>query len=209
MKVLIADDHAIVREGLKQLVASMEEISLVDESMDGLDVLAKIEKNKYDLLIMDISMPGISGMDVLKRMKETDKKVNVLILSIHPEEQYAIQAFKLGASGYLCKDSIYEEIVAAIRKIISGGKYVSSSLAEKIIPGENFDRLKSPHNSLSEREFQIMCMIARGKSVKKIAEELIISDKTVSTYRSRILEKMGMKTNADLTYYAIKNNMIE
>ena len=209
MKVLIADDHAIVREGLKQLVASMEEISLVDESMDGLDVLAKIEKNKYDLLIMDISMPGISGMDVLKRMKETDKKVNVLILSIHPEEQYAIQAFKLGASGYLCKDSIYEEIVAALRKIISGGKYVSSSLAEKIIPGENFDRLKSPHNNLSEREFQIMCMIARGKSVKKIAEELIISDKTVSTYRSRILEKMGMKTNADITYYAIKNNMIE
>ncbi len=209
MKVLIADDHAIVREGLKQLVTSMEEISAVEESIDGIDTMAKIEKNEYDLIIMDVSMPGISGMDVLKKMKEAKNKVAVLILSVHPEEQYAIQAFKLGASGYLCKDSIYEEIVAAVRKIISGGKYISSVLAEKIIPGDLFDNLEMPHNNLSEREFQIMCLIARGKSVKKIAEQLIISDKTVSTYRSRILKKMGMNTNAELTYYAIKNNMIE
>ncbi len=209
MKILIADDHAIVREGLKQLVTSMEEISAVDESIDGIDTMAKIEKNEYDLIIMDVSMPGISGMDVLKKMKEANNKVAVLILSVHPEEQYAIQAFKLGASGYLCKDSIYEEIVAAVRKIISGGKYISSVLAEKIIPGDLFDNLEMPHNNLSEREFQIMCLIARGKSVKKIAEQLIISDKTVSTYRSRILKKMGMNTNAELTYYAIKNNMIE
>ena len=209
MKVLIADDHSIVRKGLKQLVTSMEEISTVAESIDGIETMSKIEKNKYDLIIMDISMPGLSGMDVLKKMKEANNKSSVLILSVHPQEQYAIQAFKLGASGYLCKDSIYEEIQAAIRKILSGGKYISSVLAEKIILSENMDGTGLLHEKLSEREFQIMCMIARGKSVKKISEELLISDKTVSTYRSRILEKMGMNTNADLTYYAIKNNIIE
>jgi DNA-binding NarL/FixJ family response regulator len=209
MKVLIADDHAIVRGGLKQILLKMEEVSAIDETGDGNDALVKIEENDYDLVILDISMPGMSGLDILKTMKDRNETAHVLILSIHPQDQYAIRALHLGASGYLCKDSIYEEIQDAIKKIAAGGKYISSSLAESIVFDKIEDVNKSPHEKLSDREFQIMCMLARGKSVKEIAAELSISDKTVSTFRSRILEKMGMTKNADLTLYAIRNELIE
>jgi len=209
MKVLIADDHAIVRGGLKQILLKMEEVSAIDETGDGNDALVKIEENDYDLVILDISMPGMSGLDILKTMKDRNETAHVLILSIHPQDQYAIRAIHLGASGYLCKDSIYEEIQDAIKKIAAGGKYISSSLAESIVFDKKEDVNKSPHEKLSDREFQIMCMLARGKSVKEIAAELSISDKTVSTFRSRILEKMGMTKNADLTLYAIRNELIE
>ena len=209
MYVLVADDHPIVREGLKQIVMKMEEVSKVDEALDGHEAMTLIEKNKYDLVILDISMPGLSGLDILKTMKERNEKAHILILSIHPQEQYAIRALKLGASGYLCKESINEELLAAIKKIAAGGIYISTTMAENIALDINDDRDKLPHEKLSQREFQIMYMLAKGKSVKEIAGELFLSDKTVSTYRMRLLKKMGMKNNSEIIYYALKNNLIE
>ncbi len=209
MHVLVADDHSIVREGLKQIIRKIEGVSKVEEASDGHEALSKIEKNKYDLVILDISMPGLSGLDILKTMKDKNEKAHVLILSVHPQEQYAIRAFKLGAAGYLCKDSINEELSSAIKKIAVGSKYISPAFAEKIAFDKNGDINKLPHEKLSEREFQIMCMLANGKTVKEIANELNISDKTVSTHRMRLLEKMGFRNNAELTHYAIKNNLVE
>ena len=209
MKVLIADDHAIVRGGLKQIVEKMNEVTTVDETGDGLEALAKIGENNYDLVILDISMPGLSGLDILKALKDRNESAHVLILSIHPLEQYAVRALNLGASGYLSKDSVYEELESAIKNIAAGRKYISSALAEKIVFDKKDNLNKLPHEKLSEREFQVMRLLAMGTSVKEIAAELSISDKTVSTFRSRILEKMGMKKNAHLTLYAIHNNLIE
>jgi two-component system invasion response regulator UvrY len=209
MKMLVADDHSVVREGLKQIIKNVDVFSLIEEVSDGNEALEKIEKNKYDMVIMDISMPGRSGLDILKIMKDRNEKSPILILSVHPQEQYAVRAFKLGASGYLCKNSLYEELETAIKKILSGGKYISPTLSEKIIFDKNDNLNLSPHEKLSEREFQIMCMLSKGKMVKDIASELFISDKTVSTHRMRILEKMGMKNNTDLTTYAIRNGLIE
>ncbi len=209
MNVLIADDHSVVREGLKQIVMKVNEVSTIDEAKEGREALKKIEMNHYDLVILDISMPYLSGLDILKIMKDKNEKAPVLMLSVHPQEQYAIRAFNLGASGYLCKYSITEELALAIRKIADGGKYITPALAENIIFTKNEDIKKMPHEMLSEREFQVMCMLAKGKSVKEIACELLISGKTVSTYRTRILEKTGMKNNAELTHYAIRNELIE
>lgn len=209
MKILIADDHAIVREGVKQIIKTIPEVALVDEAVDGNDAFSKICSTKYDVVILDISMPGLSGLDVLQRMKDRNIETRVLIFSFYPQEQYAIRAFKLGASGYLSKDSAFEELATAIRKIAAGGKYVSAALAEKLIFQDSKLDGKLPHEQLSEREFQVMILLAKGKSVMEIAEEIFISDKTVSTYRMRIMEKMNLKKNADLTMYAIKNNLIE
>ncbi|HET9571403.1 MAG TPA: response regulator transcription factor [Bacteroidales bacterium] len=209
MKVLIADDHAIVREGVKQIVKTLPEVKLIEEVSDGIQAFAKICETNYDIVILDISMPGMTGLDVLQRMKDRDIKTKVLIFSFYPQEQYAIRAFKLGASGYLSKDSAFEELAMAIRKINAGGKYISVALAEKLIFQDAGMEGKLPHETLSEREFQIMIQLAKGRSVTDIAHTLFISDKTVSTYKMRVLEKMNMKTNADLTMYAIKNNLIE
>jgi two-component system invasion response regulator UvrY len=209
MKILIADDHAIVREGVKQIVKSLPEVTLIDEAWEGYQALEKIKAEEYDLVILDISMPGLSGLDILQNLKHRNLKTNVLILSLYPQEQYAIRAFKLGASGYLSKNSAFEELTEAIKKISAGGKYISSSIAEKLLFDDPVKALQNPHEALSEREFQIMLMLARGKSVTEIAKDIFISDKTVSTYRARIMEKMGLKKNADLTLYAIKNNLIE
>jgi DNA-binding NarL/FixJ family response regulator len=209
MKILIADDHPIVREGLKQFVKTLEEVKLIDEAVDGNDAWTKLKDGSYDLVILDVSMPGMSGLDVLQKIKERNLNTRVLILSVHPQEQYAIHAFKLGASGYISKDNAFEELTIAINKIASGGKYIGKAFAEKLA-FNGFDSSDIlPHEKLSEREFQVMVMLAKGKSVTEIAKEIFISDKTVSTYRSRILEKMGMKKNAELTIYAIKNNLIE
>jgi len=209
MKVLIADDHSIVREGVKQIVKTLPEVKLIEEVSDGLQAFAKICETEYDIVILDISMPGLSGLDVLQRMKDRNIHTRVLIFSFYPQEQYAIRAFKLGASGYLSKDSAFEELALAIRKITSGGKYISIALAEKLIFQDGSMEGKLPHESLSEREFQIMIQLAKGKSVTEIAHTLYISDKTVSTYKMRVLEKLDLKTNADLTMYAIKNKLIE
>jgi DNA-binding NarL/FixJ family response regulator len=209
MKILIADDHSIVREGLKQYVKTLDEVKLIDEAVDGNEAWAKIKNEKYDIVILDVSMPGMSGLDVLRNIKERNLKTHVLILSVHPQEQYAIHAFKLGASGYISKDNAFEELTLAIKKIISGGRYIGNTFAEKLAFNGFDSDTHLIHEKLSEREFQVMVKLAKGKSVSEIAKEIFISDKTVSTYRARILEKMGMKKNAELTIYAIKNNLIE
>jgi two-component system invasion response regulator UvrY len=209
MNILIADDHSIVREGLKQYVKTLDEVKLIDEAVNGNEAWTKIKDGDYDLVILDVSMPGMSGLDVLRNIKERNLQTRVLILSVHPQEQYAIHAFKMGASGYLSKDSAFEELTLAIKKIASGGRYVSSAFAEKLAFNDYGSDTRKLHEKLSEREFQVMVMLAKGKSVTEISKEIFISSKTVSTYRVRILEKMGMKKNAELTMYAIKNNLIE
>jgi DNA-binding NarL/FixJ family response regulator len=209
MKILIADDHTIVREGLKQIVNTLPDVTLIDEASDGNEALLKIKEVDYDLVILDISMPGMNGLDILQSISRRKINTRVLMLSLHPQEQYAIRAFKLGASGYLSKDTAFEELTMAIHKIAAGGKYVSSAFAEKLFFTGTEKNAQNLHDSLSDREFQVMIMLAKGKTVLEIAKEIFISDKTVSTYRSRIMEKMSMKKNANLTLYAIKNNLIE
>ncbi|MDO9633421.1 MAG: response regulator transcription factor [Paludibacter sp.] len=209
MKILIADDHTVVREGIKQIIKSLPEVTVIDEVADGDEAYAKILSTDYDMVILDISMPKMTGLDLLQRMKSKDIKTHVLILSFYPQEQYAVRAFKLGASGYLSKDSAFEELNIAIKKIAAGGKYVSAALAERLIFQDMEIEGKLPHEMLSEREFQVLIMLAKGKSLVEIGNEIFISDKTVSTYRMRIMEKMGLKSNTELTIYALKNKLIE
>jgi len=209
LRVIIADDHPIVRQGLRQVVAETSDIVVADEASNGWEVLNKVRASYYDVVLLDITMPGRDGVDILKQLKSERPGLPVLILSIHLEEQYAVRALRAGASGYLTKESAPDELVAAIRKVSMGGKYVSSSLAEKLASDLKNNSAQLLHNSLSDREYQVMCMIASGKTVTGIAEELSLSVKTISTYRSRILEKMKMKSNAELTSYAIKNRLVD
>ena len=209
IKILVADDHTIVREGLKQILAETSDIVVSGEAANAQEILNKIFKNDYDVVLLDISMPGKSGLDILKDLKSIKPKLPVLILSMHPEEQYAVRVLKSGASGYLTKGSAPDELITAIRKVSLGGKYVSSVLAEKLAFNLEKDVEKPIHETLSDREFQVMCMIASGKVISEIAEELLLSVKTISTYRARILEKMKMKNNAEITYYAIKNGLVD
>ncbi len=208
LKILIADDHTIVREGLKQILAEISDVVTTDEASNGQEVLQKVWKNNYDMLLLDISMPGRSGLDILKQLKSDKPSLKTLILSMHPEEQYAVRAFKAGASGYLTKESTPHELIEAIQKISIGKKYVSSSLAETLACHLEMESEKPLHETLSDREFEVMCMIASGKTVKEIAEELSLSVKTISTYRTRILRKMKMKNNAQLTHYTLQNHLV-
>jgi DNA-binding NarL/FixJ family response regulator len=209
IKILIADDHAIVREGLKQILSESPDLVVVAEASAGQEVLDKIMKNDLDLVILDIAMPGRGGLDILKEIKSQKPKLPVLILSMYPEEQYAVRVLKSGASGYLTKESAPDELVKAIRQISQGKKYISPSLAEKLAVDLEISPDRPSHETLSDREYQVMCMIASGKTLKEIADGLSLSIKTISTYRSRILEKMNMKTNAELTHYAIKNRLVD
>ncbi len=208
LRILIADDHAIVRQGLKQIVTETQDMIVAGEASNGQELLNKIKEEDYDVVVLDITMPGRNGVDVLRQLRSERPQLPVLMLSIHPEEQYALRALKAGASGYLTKESAPDELVAAIRKVSWGGKYVSSSLAEKLAFELETGHEQAPHEALSDREYQVMCMIASGKTVMEVAQELSLSEKTISTYRSRILEKMKMKNNAELTYYAIKNQLV-
>ncbi|HEX9157031.1 MAG TPA: response regulator transcription factor [Syntrophales bacterium] len=209
IKILIADDHPIVRQGFKQVLQDTADLVVADEAGNGQEVLGLVSKKDYDVILLDISMPGKNGLEVLKELKVLNPKIPVLILSIYPEEQYAIRALKAGASGYLTKASAPEELISAIRKVSRGGKYISSSLAEKIAYELDGDSGKAPHETLSDREYQILLMIASGKTVSDIAGEMCLSVKTVSTYRSRIIDKMKLKNNAELTTYAIRNKLVE
>jgi DNA-binding NarL/FixJ family response regulator len=209
INILIADDHAIVRKGLKQILAETPDMVVADEASNGYEVLEKVKKNDFDVLLLDISMPGKSGLDILKELKAEKPKLPVLVLSMYPEEQYAIRVLRAGASGYLTKESAPEELVVAMRKVAQGKKYVSPSLAEKLAFDLEMDTTKPPHEMLSDREYQVLCMIASGKTVGEIAENLLLSAKTISTYRARILEKMKMKNNAELTHYAIQNRLVD
>jgi two-component system, NarL family, invasion response regulator UvrY len=201
IKILVADDHAIVRSGLKQIVDDTPDIEFAGEAMDGRELLAKLSKDKYDVVVLDISMPGQNGIDVLRQVKSLYPELPVLILSMHPEDQYAVRALRAGAAGYLTKESATDELISAIRKIYKGGNYVSAGLAEKLALDLIVDTSKPPHELLSDREFQVLRMIAGGKTIKDIAAALYLSPKTVSTYRSRVLEKMRMKNNEDLLRY--------
>jgi DNA-binding NarL/FixJ family response regulator len=208
LKILIADDHPVFRRGLKQIIAETTDIVVADEAADGLEVLNKVKVGDFDVVLLDISMPGKTGIDVLAQLKYERPKLPVLMLSMHPEEQYAVRALRAGASGYLTKESAPDELVGAIRKVSAGGKYVSASLAERLASLlQKAEQL--PHDILSHREYQVMCLMASGKTVSEIAKELLLSVKTISTYRSRILEKMKMKNNAELTRYAINNSLID
>ena len=209
ISVLIADDHAIVREGLKQIVAQTNDIKVVGEATLAAEVLPKVAQTKPDLLLLDISMPGRSGLDVLIEMGREHPSVPVLILSLHTEDQYALRTLKTGAAGYLTKESAPDQLIAAIRKVASGGRYLSTSLAERLAMNLISDKSANPHEILSNREFQVFRMIALGKTVTQIAEELMLSVKTISTNRTRILEKMNMKNNAEITQYALQHDLIE
>ncbi len=208
IRILIADDHTIVRKGLKQILAEMSEIVTTDEASNGQEVLQKVWENEYDMVLLDISMPGRGGLDILKQLKSDKPALKTLILSMHPEEQYAVRAFKAGAAGYLTKESTPHELIEAIRKVSIGKKYVSSSIAETLACHLETESEKPLHETLSDREFEVMCMIATGKTVKEIAEELSLSIKTISTYRTRILRKMKMKNNAQLTHYTLQNHLV-
>ena len=208
MKILIADDQIIIREGLKQILSRLPEVESVDEAANGQEVMRKVSKKKYDIIVLDISMPGQSGLEVLKELRQKRPNTAVLVLSIHPEENYAVRVLKAGAAGYINKSSASDELVQAIRTVVAGGKYITPKTAEKLVKEIKFDTVKSSHEKLSDREYQVLCMIASGKTVKEISEYLCLSIKTVSTYRSRILEKMEMKNNSELTFYAIKNELI-
>jgi len=208
IRILIADDHPIVREGYKKILSDTPDMVVADEAENGQEVLNFIRKKPYDLILLDISMPGRSGLEILKELKNEKPRLPVLILSIYPEEQYAVRAFRAGASGYLTKASAPNELISAIRKISRGGRYISSSLAEQLTYYLDEDAEKPLHEILSDREYQVMLMIASGKTVSEIASELCLSVKTISTYRSHILEKMKMKNNAEITLYAVRNKLV-
>ena len=208
IRILVVDDHTIVREGLKQILGEEKDMNVVEEASNGQEALQKIGKSEYDCVLLDISMPGRSGLEVLKDIKALRPKLPVLILSMHSEELYAIRALRAGASGYLTKASASEELIGAIRKVATGRKYVSTSLAEKLAVELDADASRPPHETLSDREYQVMIMLASGKTVKEIADEVCLSVKTISTYRTRIMEKMNLKKNAELTLYAIQHHLI-
>lgn len=208
MKILICDDHKIVREGLRQILFQLPEITHIGEAGNGSEAFELLKKADYNILLLDISLPDRSGLEILQTVKAKWPSVNVLMLSMLPQEQYAVRALKLGASGYLTKDTASEELLLAVKKVSEGGKYISISLAEGLavnLEKENFD-LK--HNILSAREFEILIKLANGKSLQEIGIELFISVKTVSTYRSRIMEKMELSRNTELTKYCIENKLI-
>ena len=203
IKIVIADDHAIVRQGLKKIVEVDNEMEVVLEAQNGAELLNKIGDHDFDLVVLDISMPGRNGLETLKELKRKTPGIRVIMLSIHPEDQYAVRALRAGASGYMTKESAPEELVKAIRKVHQGERYISSSVAELLAAHIGIERSEEQHRSLSDREYEVFNLLARGETVGQIASGLNLSVKTISTYRTRILEKMGMSTNADLTRYAL------
>jgi len=208
MKILICDDHKIVREGLRQILHQLKGVTLITEAGDGDELLTILKTEVYDLVLLDISLPNKSGLEVLQLIKAKWSSTNVLMLSMLPQEQYAIRALKLGASGYLTKDTASEELLLAVKKVAMGGKYISESLAESLALHLDNGRNMQKHDILSTREFEIMIKLSNGKSLHEISIELFISDKTVSTYRSRIMKKMKLSKNAELTRYCIENKLI-
>ncbi len=209
-RILVADDHAVVRNGVKKLFEDKPEETTFGEAGTAEEVLTLVREGNWDLLVLDISLGGgRNGLEALKKAREIRPRLRVLILTMHAEEQYARRAFKAGAAGYITKDSSRAELLNAINKVLEGGKYVSPALAEKLIGDLQRGSDRPPHETLSDREFEVLRLIASGKTVREIAELLSLSDKTISTYRARLLEKMEMKTNAELTHYAIRNKLVE
>jgi DNA-binding NarL/FixJ family response regulator len=208
MRILITDDHTVVRQGLKLILADHFKKSVFGEARNAHEALTRTAQEKWDVMILDITMPGRSGLEVLREIKRLRPKLPVLVLSMHPEDQFAVRLLKAGAAGYVTKESAGDELVGAIKKVIAGGRYISPSLAERMASYLDIDVQKPPHERLSDREFLILRMIASGQTVSQIAKELSLSVKTISTYRARLLEKMDMKTNAEVTHYAIQNQLV-
>ena len=207
IKVLITDDHPVVRQGLKKILEEEHDIKVADEAGNGSELLGKVMHNDYDVILLDISLPGRNGLYLLKEIKSINPKIEVLMISMHPEEQYAVRALKLGASGYLTKSSIPDELINAVRNAAQGKKYITSSLAEKLAFDVNVE--KPVHQTLSDRELEVMCLMAQGRSLHEIAEKLSLSEKTISTYRKRILIKTNMKTTSEIIRYALKEGLVE
>ncbi len=208
IKVLIADDHAVVREGLKQIVTENADMAIAGEASNGHEVLELARTRDCDLVLLDLAMPGKDGLDTLKELKLLCPQLPVLVLSVYPEEQYAVRLLRAGAAGYLTKESAPEELVAAIRKVSKGGRYVSASLGEQLAFLLDSGTDRPPHETLSDREFRVMLMLASGKTATEVAETLCLSVKTISTYRSRALVKMNMRNNAEFAFYATKHGLI-
>lgn len=207
--VLIADDHAIVRQGLKQILSETEDLVITGEADDGSEALQLARLQPWDVFLLDVSMPNRNGIDTLKQLKKEFPRLPVLILSMHPEEQYALRALKAGASGYLTKQSAPEQLVNAIRQVASGKKYVSPAVAQQLIEALSDDTDKLPHERITDREYQVLVMIAAGKSQTQIADKLNLGVATVSTYRARLLEKMGLKSTAELIRYGLEHDLAE
>ncbi|MDB5222839.1 MAG: response regulator transcription factor [Chitinophagaceae bacterium] len=208
IRILIADDHAIVRKGLKQLLLEEYPSAIIGEAGDAEELIKKALTAEWDVVVCDINMPGRSGLDALKQIKQTSPKLPVLIMSMYPEEQYAIRVLKAGASGYLSKDAIHDELIKAIETVLRGKKFITFHVAEKLLEVFDTGSNKPPHELLSDREFDVFKLLAEGKTISEIADRLSLSPTTVSTYRFRILEKMNMKTNAELTRYSLENNLL-
>jgi DNA-binding NarL/FixJ family response regulator len=209
MRILIADDHSIVRRGLRQILAENFKRATIGEAANSQEALERVWKEPWDIVILDLTMPGRSGLEVLKEIKRARPKLPVLILSMHPEDQFAVRLLKAGASGYMTKESAADELVGAVKKAIAGGRYVSLPLAEKLASLIVHDVHAAAHESLSDREFLILRLIASGKPVSVMAKELSLSVKTVSTYRARLLEKMNLSNNAELVHYAFQHELVE
>lgn len=208
IRVLIADDHAIVRKGLRQLLTEEFPSARVEEVGDAESLINKALQDQWDVVICDLSMPGRSGLDALRQIRQSAPSLPVLIMSMHPEDQYALRVLKAGASGYLNKESIHEELIRAIRTVMMGRKFITPSIAERLAEAFDPDAGQQPHESLSDREFDVFKLIATGKSVSEIAQQLSLSVTTVSTYRARVMDKMKMRSNADLTRYALEKQLI-
>lgn len=209
VRALIADDHAVVRRGLQVLLAEAREISAIGEASTAKQTLERLRSEPWDVLILDINLPDGSGLDVLQQVKQEFPAIPVLILTIYGEEQFAARALRAGAAGYVTKETAAEELVGAIRKVVDGGRYVSQAFAERLISLTDGQTERQPHELLSDREFQVFRTLASGRTVSQVAETLHLSVKTISTYRARIMNKMGLKTNAELTVYAVRNGIVE
>ena len=209
IKVLIADDHAVVRRGLRQILTDESDMLVGGEAASAPEVRALVRDQRFDVIVLDINMPGGSGMDLLAELRRDHPEARVLVLTVYPEDQYAVRAIKAGAAGFLTKESAPEKLIEAVRKIASGGRYVSPELAEALASLLAGETSGPPHERLSDREFEVFRSLASGKTVSQIALELGLSVKTVSTHRTRILKKMEMRNNAELTHYAVKNRLVE
>lgn len=209
IRILLADDHKMFREGVRGLLEARSDMTVVGEAATGEEALAAATEHRPDVVILDVSMPGRGGLETVSELKRRNPKVRVLMLTVHPEDRFAVRCLKGGADGYMTKDNASEELIGAIRKVHAGGKYVSPSLAESLVLSLDRDFGSAPHETLSDREFQVMRMIAGAKTVSEIAEELCLSVKTISTYRSRILEKLGLRNNAEIMQYAMEQHLVE
>ena len=208
LRILLADDHAVVRHGVKQILAEAFAQVIFGEAQNAQELLELVRKERWNVVVLDLAMPGGNGLELLKQIKHDHQNLPVLVLSMYPEDQYAVRTIRAGAAGYLNKESAPEELVQAVRKVLHGGEYISASVADELVLYARHEDDQPPHKHLSDREYQVLCLIASGKEVKEISAEMGLSAKTVSTYRARLLVKMNMRTNAELTVYAVQNGLV-